>query len=281
MFRESFILQNKLGEKIYGDIRYREDSRNVPGIVILHGFKGFKDWGFFPDLSVRLAESGYVAISFNFSRNGIGADPKKFTELEKFSENTISQELDDVDTVLAAIAEGELAPKAIDRERLGLIGHSRGGGVGIIAAAEHDEAIQCLVTWATVATFERFTAAQIDQWEKQGYIEIENVRTGQLMPVKKTFWDDLKQNADRFNLEHAAAALAAPSLFLHGDDDRSVPMSESERMYTHCGAAAKHIEIIEHADHTFGIQHPMENSTPAYETAADLTENWLDNYLRF
>ena len=37
-----------------------------PAVVICHGFKGFKDWGFFPKLSERLAVAGFTALSFNF-----------------------------------------------------------------------------------------------------------------------------------------------------------------------------------------------------------------------
>ena len=39
-----------------------------------HGFKGFKDWGFFPHLADRLARAGLVAVSFNFSGSGVGPD---------------------------------------------------------------------------------------------------------------------------------------------------------------------------------------------------------------
>ena len=34
-----------------------------PVAVLVHGFKGFMDWGFFPHLSRRLAAAGFVAAS--------------------------------------------------------------------------------------------------------------------------------------------------------------------------------------------------------------------------
>ena len=92
MLRKSFTLTNDSNEYIRGDLRYREDSRNVPAVIICHGFNGFKDWGFFPLLGETLANSGYAAITFNFSRNGIGSDPEVFTEPEKFALNTYSHE---------------------------------------------------------------------------------------------------------------------------------------------------------------------------------------------
>ena len=280
MIRDSFALESATGEVIHGDLRYRQDVREAPAVLIMHGFKGFKDWGFFPDISARLAESGYVAVTFNFSKNGIGSDFRNFTELDKFAENTISQEIEDARRVLQAVKTGEIGKKAIDPERIGLLGHSRGGGIGILTAVDHPDDVLCLVTWATVAHFFRFTPEQIDQWRKQGYIEVENVRTKQMMRLNKTFLDDLEANRERFDLLKAVERLEVPSLFIHGSEDTTVPASESEQLYEHCGAVSKRLEIIEGASHTFGIQHPMAQSTNAYEIVADLTENWLDSYLQ-
>lgn len=279
MFRKSFVLENSSGEFIHGDVRYREDTREAPAIMILHGFKGFKDWGFFPDVAMRLAESGYVAVSFNFSRNGIGADPKKFTELDKFAENTISQEAEDARLVLQAIRTGEIARKAADAERIGVLGHSRGGGIALLIAAENPDTVQCVATWSTVASFNRFTDEQKQLWQTQGFVEIENVRTKQMMRINRTFLDDLLANQSRFDLEQAAEKIQAPTLCIHGGADQSVPPEESERIYARCGALSKRLEIIEETDHTFGIKHPMETVTVAYETVADLTETWFDSHL--
>ena len=39
-------------------------KRPLPAVLILHGFKGFMDWGFFPLFQRGLAESGFLAVSF-------------------------------------------------------------------------------------------------------------------------------------------------------------------------------------------------------------------------
>ncbi|MDQ7064091.1 MAG: alpha/beta fold hydrolase [candidate division KSB1 bacterium] len=280
MIRSSFALPNHAGEVIHGDLRHRQDARQAPVVVILHGFKGFKDWGFFPEISLRLAESGYATVCFNFSRNGIGADPRKFTELDKFAENTISHELADASRVIEAIKNGDIGGKTIDRERIGVLGHSRGGGIAILLAEKFADDIQCLVTWASVASFFRFNEEHIKQWQEQGYIEVENVRTGQMMRMNKTFWDDLQQHKEEYDLLRAVANVEAPSLFIHGNEDTSIPHEESEKLYEASGAMSKRLEIIEGANHTFGIQHPMEQPSHHFEIVADLTENWLDSYLQ-
>ena len=71
MVLKNISLTNENSEIIRTEIRYREDVRNAPGIVICHGFKGFKNWAFFPVIAESLAEAGYFALTFNFSRNGI------------------------------------------------------------------------------------------------------------------------------------------------------------------------------------------------------------------
>jgi dienelactone hydrolase len=62
-------------------------------------------------------------------------------------------EMADLSAVLEAAGES-IAPGRVDRGRLGLFGHSRGGGNAILAAAREPR-VRALVTWAAVATFDR------------------------------------------------------------------------------------------------------------------------------
>ena len=113
------------------DVRAGGRKERRPAVVILHGFKGFKDWGMFPPLAERLARAGFAAVTFNMS--GSGADDSgSFSFPERFGHNTFSAEVRDAGTVLDALAAGSLGvepPSAI-----GVLGHSRGGGVGILLA---------------------------------------------------------------------------------------------------------------------------------------------------
>lgn len=279
MIRKSLTLQNKYNEDLLLDLRYDEGTREAPTIIIMHGFKGFKDWGFFPNLASRMTASGYATVCFNFARNGIGSDLKNFTELDKFAENTYSHELADVEIVLEAIRTGDIGKNIIDTERLGLMGHSRGGAIAVMTARNHQDAFQALVTWSSISNLFRYSDDQIKQWDSKGYIEIENARTNQMMRINKTFWEDLNKNKKRYNLLKATEDIEIPSLFVHGDQDTSVPYSESEELLENCSAYSKRIELIEGANHTFGIKHPFVNDTIEYETACTLTEHWFDNNL--
>jgi uncharacterized protein len=279
MIRKTFHVQNKSNEPIHIDLRHREDAHESPTVIIVHGFKGFKNWGFFPDLADRLTLAGYVTITPNFSRNGIGYDYNTFEHLDKFAENTHSHEMEDLQLIIDQIKEEKIGKRVIDIERLALLGHSRGGGTAILKAAELEEDIKCLVTWAAVSTFFRYSDQQIKQWEKKGFIEIENGRTKQMMRMNKTYWDDLNKNKKLFNIEKAAENLVNPSLFIHGKNDETVSFKDGELLHEKCGAYVKRLELIDKAGHTFGIPHPLEKPTEEYLTAVELTEHFLDNYL--
>ncbi|MXW55783.1 MAG: hypothetical protein F4Z59_03600, partial [Gemmatimonadales bacterium] len=96
-------------------------------IVVCHGFKGFKDWGFFPYVCGRLAaRTGIPVVSFNF--DGSGVRDADFDDLEAFSHNTFSRELWDLEAILDGLATGRLGGLAVTpATRFGLLGHSRGG----------------------------------------------------------------------------------------------------------------------------------------------------------
>jgi len=89
----------------------------------------------------------------------------------------------------------------------------------------------------------------------------------------------MNKNKKRFDILKAVADIEIPSLFVHGEADTSVPPSESEELLENCSAYSKRLELIEGANHTFGIKHPFETDTPEYDTACTLTEHWFDNNL--
>ncbi|RMH69993.1 MAG: alpha/beta hydrolase [Gemmatimonadetes bacterium] len=277
MIERRFTLTSARNEPIRGDIRYQETTTPLPVVVISHGFKGFKDWGFHPYLGRRLAEAGYCAIHYNFSRNGIGDDLLNFTELDKFRENTFSVEIDDLYTVVDAL-EQEFTGDPLDLSRLALMGHSRGGGIAILGASHLPE-VSCLVTWSAVSTFDRYQSDPqvIDMWRKQGYLEVKNARTGQILQMGVELVDDYLRDPDRFDILDAAASLEIPYGIIHGTADETVPFAEAEALHRH----ARHSTLIpiDGAGHTFGATHPWGGTTDHLERAIQETIMFFDQHL--
>ena len=255
------------GDVIRADIRGPAGPRPRTAVLVAHGFKGFKDWGFFPHLSERLARAGHLVVSFNFSLNGTGPNLVDFTDLEAFGRNTLSREQEDlcwmVDCTLAGEWSGGRPPTAV-----GLLGHSRGGGSSIVTAAVH-AGVSALVTWAAVSTFHRWGEEHVRDWTKRGVTYIANARTGQQMPLYRTLWDDLRENADRLDVVAAAARVRVPWLIVHGEDDATVPAGEALRL-AEAGPAAT-LEVIAGSGHTFEAAHPPAGTTPGLAAAVEAT----------
>ncbi len=278
MLRKTFALTNADNEIIRGDLRYRESAKNSATIILCHGFGGFKDWGFFPLLAETLTDSGYVTITFNFSRNGIGADLDNLTEHDKFAVNTYSHELQDLECVLTAIKTSKIGKGLIDQHRLGLFGHCRGGGLAILRAAR-DKKIQTVVTWSAISTVERFNADDIFNLQKDGFIELESTWSRQNMTVSSSLLKDIQENKDRLDILQAAAKLNVPVLIIHGDQDEDVPVEEARKIFDSLKTDTKDLVIIEGANHMLGISHPLRTRNSYLDTAMDLSENWFDKYL--
>ena len=276
--REPFELSNQDGDPIRGDVWTSEEPRPGTAIVICHGFKGFKDWGFFPYLSEQLVRRTlYPVIAFNFSGNGIGADLENFTELDKFERNTFSKELDDLGIVIDAAGAGEL-PSLDPRHTFGLLGHSRGGGTVIIKAAA-DPRVICLVTWSAIAYVNRWTDEQKREWRLNGRIEVLNARTGQMMPLGLELLEDVEQNCERLDILKAASRLVVPYLIIHGAEDESVSVTDGERIAEVAPSIRSHFQRIEGAGHTFGAAHPFEGPTDYLTQVVDLSADWFVKHL--
>jgi len=108
-------LPGALGE-ILVDVRAGSRGTPQPAVLLVHGFKGFKDYAFLPVFAERLARAGFVAITASVSGSGVDGDGA-FTRLERFARNTYSRELDDLGTVVDAAGAGAVVIKdtAIDR----------------------------------------------------------------------------------------------------------------------------------------------------------------------
>ncbi len=273
------------GLPIQYDLYHPENNKEaLPVILFLHGFKGFKDWGTFPEICRRLSSMGFSVVAINFSHNGIGENPMEFDRLDLFSSETLSRDLDDVGAVIDAVKEEEIAAKGdlLKKQKMGILGHSRGGQTAIAAAAEYAE-IECLVTWSAVADYNaRWSKKMINDWETKGVTKIKNGRTGQIMPVKKVVYDDARQNADRVIALNRVKEMQIPALFIHAKGDEAVPYKDAEQLFEACPSPVKDIMLLPDSGHTFGGSHPFnEDEFPKpLQQAFAKTKDWFIDYLK-
>jgi dienelactone hydrolase len=268
-------LTGTLGQ-ILLDVRAGGRTTSRPAVVVLHGFKGFKDWGMFPHLAERLSLAGFTALSPNLSGSGVD-DAGEFSLPDRFGHNTFSAELEDLRRIIDALEQGELGVPA--PSSLGLVGHSRGGGIAVLQTAR-DQRVRALVTWAAISRVERWPQDQRTAWRAAGHTEIQNARTGQVLPLYTDVLDDIEHNADRLDIEAAAGRVAVPWLILHGTEDESVGFSEAESLKAASSRKKTRLLPIERGGHTFGATHPWRSGTPQLDTVFDATIEWLAAHLK-
>ncbi len=262
-----------LGEVLI-DLRTGDRNSPRPAVVVLPGFKGFRDFGPFPALSERLARAGFTALSLSVSGSGVD-EAGDFTRLDRFAANTISAELGDLAAVFASLDAGGLG--VARPSSIGLVGHSRGGGVALLFA-ERTPRVQALVTWAGVSTLERWTAAEAAQWRRDGVTMITNQRTGQQLPLGTALLDDVEQHREVFDLRSAAGRIRVPWLLAHGTADETVPVEEGRALAAATGGKAATL-WLEGALHGFGGVHPFAGMTPHLTRLFDATVAHLGRHL--
>ncbi len=273
-----FELTGADGGPLRGRVLSGRPAEGRPTVVVAHGFKGFMDWGMFPPLAARLAQAGLGVILFNFSGSGVGPDGETFSEPERFARDTYLRQLQDLDVICQAARQGALAPGFGAPARLGLLGHSRGGGMAVLRAAQ-DPAVAALVTWAAIATVHRWPASTVEQWRADGKLDVVNTRTGQVLELSTDVLDEIdREGAGRLDIPAAAARVTVPWLIIHGEEDEAVPVEQAETLFRASGGRAV-LRRIAKGGHTLGARHPWVGSTPELDQAMDATVEWFGRYL--
>ncbi len=262
-----FELKSREGLPIRGDI----DAPRHAGalVVVVHGFKGFKDWGFFPWIAEFLCDEGLAVVRFNMSRSGIGDRPDEFDRLDLFADDTYTTQIHDlVDVVRHAQSRFRGLP-------LFLLGHSRGGGVSLLAARELDD-LAGIVTWSSISRIDRWDEETKRKWRARGTLEVLNTRTKQVMPMSTRILDDYERHASRLDILDSAGRLNVPLLSVHGGRDESVPLRESQEIVTR--ARDSSLMVIEGASHTYNAIHPLLHVPRELEYAAAVSAHFVNAY---
>jgi uncharacterized protein len=274
---KDFVLTTSHNDKMRISVFGEKNISLSPCIILVHGFKGFKDWGFCPYIGEYFSRRNFFAITFNFSHNGIGSNLVEFTELDKFAENTFSLEILELSEIIDAYKDNFFGRS--NNLPVGLLGHSRGGGISLLTA-KLNKNVNAVAVWASVSNFDRYSNRQKEMWRKKGVFEVLNSRTKQVMRLNVSLLDDLEKNKDTIlNIENAVKHLNIPLFIAHGEQDLAVPIKEAEILYNWSDKKMTEFYKISSAGHTFDAKHPFEGSNLKLEQLLDKTENFFKNNL--
>lgn len=256
---ESWSIPGAGGEAILGNThRPAGPPRGV--IVLCHGFKGYKDYGFFPHLTARCAEAGFVAVRFNFSHSGMTNRTQTFERPDLFERDTWGKQVEDLACVAASLRDDP----ALRELPVVLFGHSR-GGVAALLSASRDPTIAGVVTAAAPSEACSLDEDQKAMLRRTGWIASPSSRTGQDLRVGRAWLDEIEADPDAVDPKRAIAAIRAPVLILHGDADPTVPVEAANQLHEASGRRAR-LLVMAGANHTFNCPNPMPAVAPA-ETA--------------
>lgn len=274
---KDFILTTSRKEKLRITSFGFENIENSPCLILVHGFKGFKDWGFGPYTGKFFANCGFFVLTFNFSHNGVGDSLTEFIEFEKFANNTFSLEISELSELISAYLDGYFGNSNIGK--IGLLGHSRGGAIALLTAGNFNE-VKAVSVWSTISKLDRYSERQKIKWRKSGVFEVINSRTKQVMRLNSSLLDDIEKNKENLlNIEKAVKELNRPLFIAHADQDLAVPIEEAEQIYEWSNKELTELYKISATGHTFDIKHPFAGSNPKFENLLNKTKNFFNNYL--
>ncbi|MCC7030007.1 MAG: alpha/beta hydrolase [Chitinophagaceae bacterium] len=245
------------------DLHFYQNEQPKAVILYIHGFNGFKDWGNFDLIAEQFAMHGFFFVKMNLSHNGTTiTQPEDFADLQAYSRNNYSKELDDTAKMITMICNPVSSfALEIDRERIILLGHSRGGGIAILQASL-DVRVKAVITWASVAACKppwgNWSVEKMKNWKDQGVDFIENKRTHQQMPLAYQLYEDFEQNAEKLNIKRALQHLKIPIQLCHGTADEAVPFSAFLQMQLWKADASF---VVLDSNHVFDRKHPYTAPT--------------------
>ena len=272
--RQSFQLTGTAhGRPFEADATYRPDGRAKPVLLFVHGFKGFKAWGHFPLLADFFADRGFVFVKLNLSHNGVViGGTGDLEDLEAFGRNNFSIELDDIGQLMDALFTPGATPipaAEMNLARFYLAGHSRGGGLALLKAAE-DPRVRAVATWAAIAAVHpQWPQAVFGEWARTGVLHVPNSRTGQQLPVYYQAVENYHANRLRLDIAHnVRRKLRQPLLLIHGDQDETVAVDAAHTL--HQLRPDAEMLLLPGVAHMFGGAHPWPETTlpaPAHQVA--------------
>ncbi|MBC2605757.1 alpha/beta hydrolase [Pelagicoccus albus] len=214
---DTSLLQNAAGGRI--DATYHEAPNTGYLALIGHGVTGNKDRPLIVGVANELAKLGIPALRFSFSGNGKSEG--------RFEDCTITSETKDLTALLDQLSD--------PYRKIIYIGHSMGGAVGTLVAAEEPTRIHTLVSLAgMVHTADFFKREFGEEVPGEGFMWEEPT-----CPLSQLAWDDAIAIGDTLG---SIKKIAQPWLLIHGADDDVVPLSDSKDAINSATTKTKLIE---------------------------------------
>jgi putative redox protein len=244
--------ENSAGERIAGTL-HAPDAASSAGVVLGHCFTCSRHTSILRDISRRLRESGIAALRFDFSGNGQSEG--------EFSRTTYSKHIDEM----------RQAADLLRREgvqRIGLAGHSMGASIAVLSGKRIPGVRGVCALGGRLAGLDPtliFNEIQLEELQRTGRVHFQS--RGRDLILGQDFFED----ARRYDVPETVAALPAPLMVVHGDQDEIIPVQNAYEAQSRNPDVA--LMIVPGADHMF--------SDPAHRRQiADRVARWFRTHLQ-
>ena len=272
---QDWKIRNASGLPIIGTTHLVEGSPR--GVVLLaHGFRGYKDYGFIPLLAQRLADERYLAHRFNFSHSGMGHGHGEF-DVETFRSDTWNHQVEDLLSLIKAIESGALEGGGLP---LMMFGHSRGGVASLLVAGRHAESpslshLKGVITAASPADGCRLDDASHESFVRNGYMEVPSSRTGQSLRIDAAWLREQQADPEGHDVVTQAGRVRVPVGIIHGLDDATVSSEDAVFLAEAVGDRAI-MRLIDGGNHVFNTPNPADSSSPPSRQLQQLQQHVVD-----
>lgn len=248
------IFKNKKGKQLVGIFHLPKRKGKFPGVIICHGFNGNKTQRKFVELGRELAKNDIATFRFDFYGSGDSEG--------NFEKMTIKQEIEDLNCAIKFLRR----QKFIDKNKIGLLGHSLGALIATLSASKNSE-IKTLVLLAPALNQKALikdwnTSSQIKKWKKLGYNNTDEFRIG-IQYLKETENEDFTE---------AAKIADVPILIIQGTRDNVIKPLYSKQLFRTLNQI-KRLKLIKGGDHNL-------EEYQVRKKLIEKTVNWFKKYLK-
>lgn len=224
---KKLYFSNSKGDKLCGILTDPSGDKAKPVIILCHGFSSSKDSNTCKSLAKKFREKNISTFRFDFYAHGESEG--------NFADLTVSEAVDDTMRAIEFM-------KTLNYEKIGLFGSSFGGLSSYMVASKSKD-LFLLIQKAPVASYKEFPtyndSVLVSKWKKTGYRTIEDKK------LKYAFYEDSIKN----NAYEVVEDIKIPTLIIHGNQDRDVPVTQSINITKFIENCA--LEIVVGADHRF------------------------------
>jgi pimeloyl-ACP methyl ester carboxylesterase len=283
-----YNFENNINKKTCVDIYFPalefSDKINLktkkPMILLIYGFRAFKDWGFFPYMAEKITKAGFFCSIIDFSLNNLTDKSNSIFDMENFSKNTITQEITEIQIFLDNLKDEKIDNLTNWNGEIYLVGHSLGGALAIMTAyfdaLKKNPIVKKLVTICSIFDFDIYTEKQKKDWIETGIKQFKDSTTQQIFTLDVNFLLDRLQYSGEKSLTSAVSKLEIPFLIIHSEADVTVSPKAATILFNSMkNKELAKLEIIKKANHLLGISHPFKETNPILEQTISEIINFL------